>query len=109
MVKKVPYDSRPFHEIVDEDNEDGFITEMGVRYVFYGYGIFYERTGCLEITGKKIKNITDIKGLKFIPHLKRLKLYNNYISEIKGLEIIRELEGLDLSKNQITEIKGLNA
>ncbi len=66
------------------------------------------KKGGLRVVLKRVKNITDIKGLNKLAYLKRLDLSNNDITEISGLEKLTNLEKLNLSDNKITEIKGLD-
>lgn len=54
-----------------------------------------------------INNISEIKGLENLSSLKRLQLQRNQISEIKGLENLKYLTYLDLMENKISELKGL--
>ncbi len=90
---------------------------------------FEEGVLCLDLSGERIKDISEIeglenlidlqvldlgynqiseiKGLDKLINLRKLRLINNQISEIKGLENLINLKELDLSKNKIVEIKGL--
>ena len=61
----------------------------------------------LDLSGKKITNIKEIKGLSELKELEILNLYNNKITEIKGLKNLKNLKILFLNKNKIKEIKGL--
>ncbi len=61
----------------------------------------------LDLSGKGIKDIADLKGLRAQTELQVLKLNNNQIDEIKGLETLKNLIKLDLRTNQISEIKDL--
>jgi hypothetical protein len=62
----------------------------------------------LDLSGKKIKDISEIEGLDTLTDLQVLNLSDNQIVEIKGLEYLINLIELDLSNNYIKEIKGLN-
>jgi hypothetical protein len=61
----------------------------------------------LDLSGKKITQISSIEGLEDLHELAFLNLSNNQISEIEGLERLRNLKGLNLANNSITEIKNL--
>lgn len=61
----------------------------------------------LDLSGRGITEISEIRGLETITDLHVLKLNNNNIVEIKGLETVGNLIQLELKDNQITEIKGL--
>ena len=62
----------------------------------------------LDLSGKKITNISQIKGLDQLTDLIILDLSYNNISEIHGLDSLKDLKKLDLDGNKITEIKGLD-
>ncbi|MBN1803349.1 MAG: leucine-rich repeat protein [Candidatus Lokiarchaeota archaeon] len=62
----------------------------------------------LDLKAKRIKNLTDIKGLDKCTDLEALNLGSNEIKEIVGLENLRNLKRLYLEDNQIQEIKGLD-
>lgn len=55
-----------------------------------------------------IKNITEIKGLDNLKHLKKLNLANNQLEHLKGLEKLQDLEYLNLSNNKIYDINELS-
>ena len=61
----------------------------------------------LDLQGKNITDITEIRGLENL-NLHELNLNHNKIAEIKGLENHKNLQTLNLSNNSITEIKNLN-
>ncbi len=61
----------------------------------------------LNLSMKKIKSISEIKGLESLNKLQVLNLSNNSIFEIEGLESLNELQVLKLSYNAIFEIEGL--
>lgn len=61
----------------------------------------------LSLKGKKISDISEIKGLSEQVQLEELDLSKNQIKEIKGLETLINLQYLNLSKNQIKEVIGL--
>ncbi len=62
----------------------------------------------LDLSWKKIENISDIKGLNTLTNLEVLNLWNNRITEIKGLDALTNLEVLNLRNNKIKVIKGLD-
>ena len=62
----------------------------------------------LNLSGKKITDISQIKGLDQLTDLIILDLSYNNISEINGLDSLHDLKKLDLEGNKITEIKGLD-
>jgi hypothetical protein len=90
----------------------------------------------LELSGSKIKKISDINGIEFLKNLESLSLWDckieeidclrkfpnlkrlsfgsyqysigNEIEEIKGLELLSHLEELNLSYNLVSEIKNLD-
>jgi len=62
----------------------------------------------LNLSYKKITDISQIIGLDQLTDLTSLDLSHNKISEIKCLENFGSLERLYLQNNQITEIKGLD-
>ena len=45
------------------------------------------------------KNLTDVKGLEKLTHLKRLFLSGNRLTDVKGLEKLNQLTKLGLSEN----------
>ncbi len=61
----------------------------------------------LDLSGKGIKDITEIKGLEALTELQVLNLSKNQIKEIKGLDTLKNLVELNLSSNIIVEIHGL--
>ena len=61
----------------------------------------------LDLSGKEIKSINEIKNIETLTDLQVLNLSNNQINEIEDLDNLTELEILDLSNNKITEINGL--
>jgi len=61
----------------------------------------------LNISNKKIQDITHIQGLDQLQDLSEINLDNNQISEIKGLDNLINLQKLSLSNNKIVEIKGI--
>lgn len=61
----------------------------------------------LNLSRKKIKKISEVKGLESLKELQVLNLSNNSLSMIEGLETLRNLMTLELDSNEITEIKGL--
>ena len=61
----------------------------------------------LDLSGKEIKSINEIKNIETLTDLQVLNLSNNQINEIEGLDNLTKLEILDLSNNKITEINGL--
>ncbi len=61
----------------------------------------------LELSGKGIKDISEIKNLETLTELQVLNLSNNQIDEIKGLDNLTKLKELNLYNNKVTEIKGL--
>jgi len=61
----------------------------------------------LDLSGKGIKSITEIKNLETLTDLQVLNLSNNQIDEILRLDNLTKLRELDLSNNKITEIYGL--
>ncbi|MFX0033846.1 MAG: leucine-rich repeat domain-containing protein [Candidatus Hermodarchaeota archaeon] len=61
----------------------------------------------LDLSGRGITDITEIKDLEVLTELQVLNLSKNQISEIKGLETLKNLVELDLSNNQIAKIQGL--
>ncbi len=61
----------------------------------------------LNLSGKGIKYITEIKNLETLTDLQVLNLSNNQIKEIEGLDKLTKLKILDLSNNQIIAINGL--
>jgi hypothetical protein len=61
----------------------------------------------LNLSGKKITEISSIKGLEDLQNLDVLNLNNNQISEIEGLEALRNLKVLILSNNSISEVRSL--
>lgn len=63
----------------------------------------------IECFRDKIKNISEIIGLKSLTELQVLNLNNNSISKIEGLETLNNLEKLYLENNKILEIKGLDS
>ena len=65
-------------------------------------------TFSLDLSNKKISQITDIQGLIGIENLTVLKLDRNHIQEIIGLETLQDLRSLSLANNQIREIKNLD-
>jgi len=67
----------------------------------------YKESSSLDLSNKKIINISDIVGLNQLKDLTSLNLKSNQITEIKGLDHLVNLKSLNLSNNQITEIKGL--
>jgi len=66
-----------------------------------------EKLSELNSLNLSFNKITEIKGLETLSNLKRLYLEYNQISEIKGLENLTKLEYLSLNNNQIYELKGL--
>ena len=54
-----------------------------------------------------LNNLTEIKGLDPLTHLRELSLSCNQIIKIEGLDTLKHLQILYLHNNQITEIKGL--
>lgn len=62
----------------------------------------------LNLTGKGIKDIFEIKGLETLVNLEELTIKRTSISEIKGLESLVNLKTLSLARNSISEIKGLD-
>ena len=62
----------------------------------------------LNLSKKKITDISQIKGLDQLTDLTGLNLSYNKISEIKGLESLNNLKSLYIESNQIYEIKGLD-
>lgn len=62
----------------------------------------------LNLWGKEILDIAEIKGLDLLVDLQELDLANNKLTEIKGFDQLVNLQKLDLSLNKITEIKGLD-
>lgn len=81
---------------------------MSVEYDGKEYRVI-ENKGLLtlNLTGKGIEDISEIKGLETLTELQVLNLSKNQISAIKGLDTLKNLVELDLSSNIITEIKGL--
>jgi len=63
----------------------------------------------LNLSGKKIKKISEIKGIENLNQLQVLNLSSNSISETEGLEVLRNLSKLSLTSNHITKIKGIEA
>jgi len=61
----------------------------------------------LNLSRKKITDISEIKGLENLTQLEWLYLEKNSISEINGLENLTQLEWLNLEKNSISKIGGL--
>jgi hypothetical protein len=62
----------------------------------------------LDLSGKGIKDISEIEGLETLSDLQVLNLSDNQIVEIKGLDNLTKLTELDLSNNYIKEIQGLD-
>ena len=62
----------------------------------------------IDLSRKRITDISHIKGLDQLTDLIILDLSYNSISEIHGLDSLRDLKKLDLDGNKITEIKGLD-
>lgn len=61
----------------------------------------------LNLTGKRIADIDEIKNLDSLSDLQKLILRNNPITEIKGLDNLLNLQILIFGNNKITKIKGL--
>ena len=82
---------------------------MSVIYNKKQYKIRNEKDGrsSLNISNKKISDITQIHGLDQLQYLIVLNLDNNQISEIKGLGNLINLTTLSLKNNKISEIKGI--
>ena len=85
---------------------------MSVEYKGKEYSVKKKGRGessriTLDLSGKGITDISEIKGLETLTDLNILKLNNNNIHEIKRLETLKNLIRLNLKNNQITEIKGL--
>lgn len=88
--------------------EDIKSRDMGMEYVTYGNRwLEFVLNNRLNLSNRRIKDITDIDGLESLIELQSLDLSNNQISEIKGLEKLVNLRTLKLECNQISEIKGL--
>jgi len=86
---------------------------MSVEYKGEEYSVKKKGRGetsriTLDLSGKGITDISEIRGLETLTNLHVLKLNNNNIVEIKGLETVGNLIQLELRNNQITEIKGLD-
>ncbi|MFX0098787.1 MAG: leucine-rich repeat domain-containing protein [Candidatus Hodarchaeota archaeon] len=64
--------------------------------------------GCLDIAGKGVKEISEIKGLDKLTSLAELNLNKNLIEKIEDLSMIPDLESVILSNNVITEINNLD-
>lgn len=98
-------------EMEENEMEVAVVVKGKYRYLKEAVAVkgkyYYVRDGKLDLTGRKIANITEIKGLKKLTKLKKLDLSWNQIEEIKGLEKLTQLEILKLNNNEITEIKGL--
>jgi internalin A len=77
-----------------------FVTIKGEKYYVGG--------DKLDLGHFGITDISEIKGLEKLAHLRELNLKNNDIKEIKGLDALTNLRELDLSANGIDEIKGLD-
>ena len=82
---------------------------MSILYNGKEYRVKKNKKGFLKLnlSGKEITEISEIKGLETQTDLNALILNNNNITEIKGLETLKNLIRLELRDNQITEIKGL--
>jgi len=65
--------------------------------------------GELDLSGKGITSISDIKNLSKIISLKKLLLADNKILRIEGLDRLTQLKDLDLSNNLIGKIEGLDS
>ena len=76
--------------------------------VIYNGKKFFTHNGALNLFNKRIKEITDIKGLVNLKDLEKLFLGGNSIKEIKGLDNLNNLKVLDLEANLLTEIRGLD-
>jgi Leucine-rich repeat (LRR) protein len=76
-----------------------FVTVRGEKY--------YVKDDTLDLSGKEITDIDEIKELEILTEIKWLELNNNQIKEISGLEELTNLQYLRLCRNQIEEIKGL--
>ena len=62
----------------------------------------------LNLTGKGIKDISEIKGLETLVNLEELTIKRTSISEIKGLETLVNLKELFIGYNPIETLKGLD-
>ena len=80
---------------------------MSEKYVVINNEIYYSKRNSLNLSGLKIKDISEIEGLDSCKDLEVLRLNGNEISEIKGLENLLNLQFLNLSENKIVKINGL--
>ena len=81
---------------------------MSEEFVVINNDIYYASRNSLNLSGLKIKNMSEIEGLDKCEKLEVLRLNGNEISEISGLENLSSLQFLNLSENKISEIKGLD-
>ncbi len=81
---------------------------MDEQHVMIGNNVVKVVNDGLNLSGYRINDISEIKGLEDLTGLNVLRLNDNNISEIKGLETLKNLEFLNLSQNQITIISGLD-
>ena len=79
------------------------------NFVMYNQEKFEVREGQLDLSGKKIEDLTQIIYLEKLHNLENINLSNNEIKEIKGLEKLKNLKNLDLSNNEINEIIGIES
>lgn len=62
----------------------------------------------LDLSRKRIKDISEIGGLEALTNLQVLNLSHNKIVKISGLETLVNLQDLSLESNKIEAIKNLN-
>ena len=65
---------------------------------------FSVRNGRLQIIGKKLDNLDQLKGWEEHPDLKNIDLSRNRLSSIEGIEFLKGLEHLNLRGNKLTDI-----
>ena len=80
---------------------------MSEEYVVIHNEIYYASRSTLNLSGLKIKDLSEIEGLDKCEKLEVLRLNGNQISEINCLECLSSLQFLNLSENNITKIQGL--
>lgn len=80
---------------------------MDKMKIIHGKKEFFVELNELDLSKRKIRNISDIKGLERLTNLTRLDLSDNKISEIENLDKLKKLQYLYLGGNRIQKITGL--
>jgi internalin A len=78
------------------------------EWIVIGEKRFYVIDGHLDLSDKKINNISEIIGLNDLESLKSLDLSGNFIESISGFDNLNNLRYLNLDQNLITKIQGLD-